>query len=119
MANDLADLFGALLDHPVMQKQIQRLGDRLDAAIETAPDKFAAYLQRRTAPQAPTQAPARSDIAIARAHLQFTQDELLTVEMVKTRKRELARRHHSDVGGDDKILANINAAAAILEKSLR
>lgn len=54
----------------------------------------------------------------ARAVLGFTKDHILTVAIVKTRHRELARRHHPDAGGSTEKMQKINGAADLLVQSL-
>lgn len=54
----------------------------------------------------------------ARAVMGFTAQEPLTVDIIKARHRELARKHHPDKGGDTVKMQRINGSADILLGSL-
>jgi len=43
--------------------------------------------------------------------------DMPTEAEIVTRRRELARLFHSDIGGNDQMMANINEAVTILKKS--
>lgn len=53
-------------------------------------------------------------VSWARRTLGFTAREPLDGDMIKRRFRELARKHHPDVGGDVRKMADINRAVEIL-----
>lgn len=54
------------------------------------------------------------EISWARRTLGFTAREPLDGDVIKKRFRELARKHHPDVGGDVRKMADINRAVEIL-----
>jgi hypothetical protein len=70
--------------------------------------------RRRVPPPIPEDELARRR---ARSTLGFS-NEVLTVEMIKKRHRDLAKQHHPDVGGSDANMARINDAAEILLASV-
>ncbi len=59
----------------------------------------------------------RAELA-ARQVLGFAASEPLTADLIKDRKKRLARRYHPDHGGSDAKMQGINAAADVLMESL-
>ncbi len=60
----------------------------------------------------------RAAVRAAKVALGFAAGEPITLEQVKKRHRELARKHHPDVGGSLAKMQEINQAAGILEAAL-
>jgi hypothetical protein len=55
----------------------------------------------------------------ARKVIGFAPNETLTLEMIKDRRKTLARKHHPDRGGSLAKMQAINAAADVLESAVR
>lgn len=74
---------------------------------------------REQAPPPPPPKSNAAEIHAARRELGFGPSDQLTEELIKDRKRQLARKFHSDLrGGSDEKMKRVNAAADTLVESL-
>lgn len=69
---------------------------------------------RQADPRESAEAQKARDISKARRTLGFKATEPLTKDQVKKRFRELARKHHPDMGGSTEKMAELNRAMEIL-----
>jgi len=75
----------------------------------------------RMPPRQPQQPPQIDELELQRRRARQTLGfgaEPLTAEMVKQRRRELAKQHHPDAGGSAASMARINDAADLLLKAV-
>ena len=123
----------AILDHPQAQGVISKFNGLLDrvggwferAGTGQAPVGSATRPQPHAPrgqpppPPPPRQPPPRREAPIdARKILGFAPGLKLTVEMVKERRKDLAKLYHPDRGGHPEQMKTINAAADALLKEI-
>lgn len=128
-----ADMAGDLLRDFLDGRPInrQKVASALnDFASQAARDYAAGYYQgsadpgraraRRPRPQQEPdpEAERRQAITAARAALGFSPTETISREQLKTRHRELAKKHHPDRGGSLERMQAVNAAVETLESTL-
>jgi len=111
-----------LLDHPAVQglmdkgfqvfnKGVDRIIGRVDGYAKLAMQMVQnQQTQQAQAPQPVQQSP--------REVLHFGPDEALTIEKIKTRKRDLASLCHPDKNGSVEAMQKINEAADLLLKEV-
>jgi hypothetical protein len=86
-----------------------------------APGWWNAARQRASQHVDPAEAEARARQLAARKVMGFTATEELTEEIIRDRRKRLARKHHADAGGTDgrgSRMAQINAATDVLLQAL-
>jgi hypothetical protein len=110
-----------LLSQPAVANLFDRLGsvlDRLGSSLESTVEKAAAKLHN---PPPMGEAPATGPVRLnPRVVLGFPPDMTLTEELIKKRKRELARIYHPDGGqGNTEAMSRLNWASDLLLKTLR
>lgn len=70
--------------------------------------------RRRPPPPPPAELELQRELARARMELGFEHRAPLTVDDVEKRRKELARKHHPDLGGNPERMVRINQAADLL-----
>jgi hypothetical protein len=78
----------------------------------------AARAANARAGQAPQPDPRAAERIAARQAMGFSPSDVLSEDVIKTRQKKLARKHHPDMGGSVDRMAAINAAADVLIASL-
>lgn len=116
-ANEFID---TLLENPNVKRGVSKINALLDKFSVIVDQAAKGELPIFKAKKAPPPAPKGSPLLAARAHLHFSADEPLTVEIIKARRKVLARLAHPDVtaNGSNEAMAKINKATEILLASL-
>lgn len=98
---------------------LKDLGDILNG-MPTGPGIPRAHTVHRPPQSPPPRDPdleARLEFQRAKVVLGFAESEPITADMVKERRKVLARKHHPDRGGDPAKMTAINAACDVLLRS--
>jgi len=120
----IGHILGVLFQRPEVQRVLDQLNDVIDKAAVyiDQPERFRQLVDeepftrgraKKPPPRhkAPTPASAKED---PRVVLGFAPTMKLTSEIIKTRKKELARLWHPDHGGSEEAMKRLNTAADVL-----
>ena len=126
-----ADMVGKVIGRTVTVEEVRAVRQGDYAPLREVAEQYqrARQEQQATSPRVPRPRPFfdpemaakiehAKELGRARAVLGFTKDHVLTVAIVKTRHRELARKHHPDAGGSTEKMQKVNWAADLLVQSL-
>jgi primase-polymerase (primpol)-like protein len=122
-----ADMVGKVIGRTVTVEEVQavRRGDY--APLREVAEQYQRTRQEQAASRSPrpfinpdlaAKIERAKELGRARAVLKFTKNDILTVPIIKTRHRELARQHHPDAGGSTEKMQKVNWAADLLVQSL-
>ena len=108
---DVGSALDEILDHPTVSGFLGRINDTID--------RLASGLGGTQAPEnRPPPARKRAAVEDPRMVLNFSPTDKLTPEIVKERKKQLAKVFHPDKQGSTEAMARVNAAADQLLKEL-
>lgn len=124
--DSISQVFSELLERGRIRKAtLRRAVNDAVASIGATyrPQPFPPFVPRPHVPPPPHQDPRQVEamraVARARQVLGFPHNQALTPEMVKDRKRDLAKKFHPDrMGGDTTKMSSVNHAADVLLGSL-
>lgn len=118
-ASQADELINTVLENPAVKKGVDKVNsllDRFSAVIEQAAKGEIPFFKPKPAPT-----PQKGDPVLkARALMHFSSDEPLTEEIIKTRRKVLARLAHPDAtaNGSNEAMIKINRATEILLSSI-
>ena len=117
------DVVNAILDHPTIagffdfaKEKLGGLGEAIQGGIKRQQAAASAPRPQRPTPKRPGPPPPKED---PRQVLGFGPQVKLTVEIVKERRKQLAKVFHPDLmGGDNTAMQRVNSAAEVLLRDL-